>query len=82
MLADENDETPQINVMLLQPNSPHDTSSSNPYPFQSNKIKQNSDGAKLLREFTTTINENPQPETVIAYVQVFIFITIMLRLFK
>ncbi|CAH8539141.1 unnamed protein product [Schistosoma haematobium] len=71
MLADENDETPQINVMLLQPNSPHDTSPSNPYPFQSNKIKQNSDGAKLLREFTTTINENPQPETVIAYVQVF-----------
>ncbi|XP_018645989.1 cadherin-related [Schistosoma mansoni] len=69
MLADENDETPQINVMLLQSNSPHDSSPSSYYSFQSNKIKQNSDGAKLLREFTTTINENPQPETVIAYVQ-------------
>ncbi|CAH8494520.1 unnamed protein product [Schistosoma turkestanicum] len=75
MLADENDETPQINVMLLQRNSVYDTSSSTTttthHSFLSNKIKQNSNGAKLLREFTTTINENPQPETVIAYVQVY-----------
>ncbi|KAK4472051.1 hypothetical protein MN116_005425 [Schistosoma mekongi] len=71
ILSDENDETPQINVMLLQPNSVHDTIPLIQHSFLLNKIKPNPDGAKLLREFTTTINENPQPETVIAYVQVF-----------
>ncbi|TNN16405.1 Protein dachsous, partial [Schistosoma japonicum] len=69
ILSDENDETPQINVMLLQPNSVHDTIPLIQHSFLSNKMKPNPDGAKLLREFTTTINENPQPETVIAYVQ-------------
>ncbi|KAH8877680.1 Protocadherin Fat 4 [Schistosoma japonicum] len=71
ILSDENDETPQINVMLLQPNSVHDTIPLIQHSFLSNKMKPNPDGAKLLREFTTTINENPQPETVIAYVQVY-----------
>nr|CAH8847770.1 unnamed protein product [Trichobilharzia regenti] len=74
MLADENDETPQINVMLLQPNSGSDSLqlSNHHHSFLLNqKNTIHPDGAKLLREYTTTISENPQPETVIAYVQVY-----------
>ncbi|CAH8549814.1 unnamed protein product [Heterobilharzia americana] len=71
MLADENDETPHINVMLLQSNIASDSLPLIHHSFLSNKKLTHPDGAKLLREYTTTISENPQPETVIAYVQVY-----------
>ncbi|CAL8069861.1 unnamed protein product [Calicophoron daubneyi] len=71
-LADENDETPEISVMLLHASGVEFQTSPliNSPQRIGDLITPEMNGAKFLGEYVTSINENPQPETVIAYIQV------------
>lgn len=74
-LTDENDETPEINVLLVRPSG----SSSSPIDdnrqqqlFDRNQLNglDNTNGAKFTGQYVTSIEENPAVDTVIAYIQV------------
>ncbi|GAA55597.1 cadherin-related tumor suppressor [Clonorchis sinensis] len=67
---DENDETPEIRVMLLESSTSGQISSAMHQSQLESSSEISGNGAKFLGEYMTSISENPQPETVIAYIQV------------
>ncbi|VDP89754.1 unnamed protein product [Echinostoma caproni] len=70
-LTDENDEAPMIHVMLLRPPSGSEMRSVLASPTDPATYQATLGGsAKFLGEYTTSINENPPPESIIAYIQV------------
>ncbi|TGZ76097.1 hypothetical protein CRM22_000024 [Opisthorchis felineus] len=67
---DENDETPEIRVMLVESSTSGQISSTMHQSQLESSSELSGNGAKFLGEYMTSISENPQPETVIAYIQV------------